>query len=424
MPARSACRRCRTRGVDQWSTLNYNELNLIENGFIDEFRLAMANLQANNAAGGTRLGSFAYFGPGTGTNPLPTYLAYINARRDATNAAAYTGGTWTNTALTQDLVRTNPQPGNSAADLDGDQTRRTNAQTAGLPANHFVVNPHAGSVNVTDSGAFSDYHAIQIELRRRLSLGFSFNANYQYAIEAGSSFLGFHYGREMNDVANVRHAIKAQWDWSLPVGRGQRFGTNLAGVLNGLVSGWQVNGASRIQARTLNFGNVRLVGMTAKDLQKMYKYDLRVNPDNGLLTPYLLPADVILNTRRAYSISPTSPTGYSDLGVPEGRYIAPANSAECIQLKLGDCAPSTLLIRAPFFARVDLGVTKRIPLGGRVNMEFRLDILNVFDAVNFNPVANPGSGGTIFTATTAYRDPDNTFDPGGRIGQLGLRLNW
>ena len=34
----------------------------------------MRNLQANNAAGGNRSGSFAYFGQGTGTNPLPIYL--------------------------------------------------------------------------------------------------------------------------------------------------------------------------------------------------------------------------------------------------------------------------------------------------------------------------------------------------------------
>jgi hypothetical protein len=277
---------------------------------------------------------------------------------------------------------------------------------------------------VTDSGAYSDYHALQMELRRRLSHGFAFNASYQYALEGGAVFHGFHYGRVLDSAANVRHAIKAQWDWSIPVGRGERFGGNMSGVMNAIVAGWQVNGATRIQARTLNFGNVRLVGMTPKELQKMYGYDLRVNPDNGLLTPYLLPDDVILNTRRAYSISPTSPTGYSDLGVPTGRYIAPANGPDCIQLRAGDCAPRTLLIRAPFFTRVDLGVTKRVPLGGRVSFEFRMDILNLFDNVNFNPVANPGSGGTIFTATTAYRDPDNTFDPGGRIGQLGFRLNW
>ena len=50
-------------------------------------RLAMANLQANNAAGGTRAGSFAYFGPGSGTTPLPIYLAYFNGSRDVGNPA-------------------------------------------------------------------------------------------------------------------------------------------------------------------------------------------------------------------------------------------------------------------------------------------------------------------------------------------------
>ncbi len=72
-----------TRGVDQWSTLNYNERNLIENGFYDEFLKAMANYQAHRApvctTSGANACSFAYRGPGTGTSPLPIYLAYLTA---------------------------------------------------------------------------------------------------------------------------------------------------------------------------------------------------------------------------------------------------------------------------------------------------------------------------------------------------------
>ena len=75
----------------------------------------------------------------------------------------------------------------------------------------------------------------------------------------------------------------------------------------------------------------------------------------------MLPDDVILNTRRAFSVSTTSPTGYSDLGAPEGRYIAPANSADCIQIRAGDCAPRTLLVRAPLFTRFDVGVDEAVP---------------------------------------------------------------
>ena len=37
----------------------------------------------------------------------------------------------------------------------------------GYPANYFVLNPDVSSSNVTDSGGFSKYNALQIELRRR-----------------------------------------------------------------------------------------------------------------------------------------------------------------------------------------------------------------------------------------------------------------
>jgi hypothetical protein len=423
-----------TRGVNQWSTINYNsDLDLEANGFINEFRLAMANLQANNAVGGARAGSFAYFGPGSGTNPLPIYLAYLNGlpASRAGDPAAYSGGTqtWRNTTLAQRLVATNPLPDTSASDLDGNLGRRENAIRAGLPANFFVVNPDVDDANVTDSGAYSDYHALQIELRRRLSKGLQANVSYQYAVEGGSAFLSFRYGRVLNPQGNVRHAIKTQWDWTLPFGRGQRFGSNLHPILEGLVGGWQFNGVGRIQARTVNFGNVRLVGMTVGELTDAYKHDIRIDPATGLQTVYMLPQDIIDNTRRAFNVSTTSPTGYSALGVPEGRYFAPANSAACLQLKSGDCAPRTLLVRAPFFTRFDFGLTKRVPIRGQMNFELRLDVLNVFDNVNFDPFipANTNAAyaaATFGQVTTAYQDPSNTFDPGGRLGQIMFRFNW
>jgi hypothetical protein len=424
-----------TRGWNQWSSLDWNQIDIEKNGFVDEFRLAVQNLRANNNSGvANRRGSFAYFGEGSGTSPLPTYLAYLNGRSDATNPAAYSGGsqTWSNSAITQDLVFVAPDPYASATDLDGNLTRRNNAARAGLPANFFVLNPDVDDANVTDSGAYSDYHALQIDLRRRLSKGLSASVNYQYAIERGSRFNGFKYGRQMTDQGNVRHAIKTQWDWTVPVGRGQRFGSNLNPILDGIVGGWSINGVGRVQARTVDLtvdgtdGDIRLVGMTHDELQAMYTHEIRNNPANGLPTVYMLPDDVILNTRRAFSVDPASPTGYSELGVPEGRYLAPANREDCVNLKLGggDCAPSTIMLRTPWFTRFDIGVTKKFPIKGSTNIEVRLDVLNVFNNINFDPVANPGSGAGIFQTTGFYDDPSNTYDPGGRLGQLMFRVNW
>ena len=415
-----------TRGVDQWSALNYNARDIETNGFLAEFRNAVANLRANNEAGGTRTGSFAFFGDGTGTNPLPIYLAYLVGSNAAGNPSAYTGTDWTNTALTGDLIFLNPSPTASAADLDGDNTRRTRALSLGIAPNFFVLNPAVNGVNVTDSGAFSDYHALQIDLRRRLSRGLSASVNYQYAVEAGSAFDGFLHGRTMEPGGGVRHAIKTQWDWQIPIGRGQRFGTNMNAWVDGFLGGWSFKGVGRFQAQAVDFGSVRLVGMSKDDLQGMWKHR-RVNDplvNNGLETIIMLPDDVILNTRRAFSFSSTSPTGYGALGAPEGRFIAPAQFDGCITVVAGDCAPRTLILRAPWFAKLDVGLSKRIGLGGRSSFEVAIEVLNVMDTINFSAVANPGSASTIFQTTGIYMDQNNTYDPGGRLGQLMFRVNW
>jgi len=318
-----------------------------------------------------------------------------------------------------------PSPNTSAADLDGNSTRRANALAAGLPENFFIPNPRMGGVDVTDSGAFSNYEALQIEVRRRLSRGLSASANYQYAVESGSAFDGFSFGRTSVEGEAVRHAIKTQWDWTLPVGRGQRFGTDMHPILDAIFGGWSMNGVGRIQARALNLGNVRLVGMTLDELQDIYKYYRFTNPTTGREEVWMLPDDVILNTRRAFSVSNTTADGYSaSLGAPTGRYIAPANTATCIQTRAGDCAPRTHMLRAPWFTRFDVGMTKRFNLKGSMNVEIRGDVLNLFDNINFNPVANPGTGATIFQVTSAYTDASNTYDPGGRLGQLMIRFNW
>ena len=100
----------------------------------------------------------------------------------------------------------------------------------------------------------------------------------------------------------------------------------------------------------VNFGNVRMVGFDAKELQSMYKVDIHNNA-NGVLTPFYLPEDIILNTRRAFSISPTSPTGYSDLGVPRGPLLRASQqrklrSAQGRRLRAADVVDSRAVLCA------------------------------------------------------------------------------
>ena len=69
----------------------------------------------------------------------------------------------------------------------------------------------------------------------------------------------------------------------------------------------------------MDFGNVRLVGMSEDEFRKAI--DLRVGTGGQL---YILPDDILQNTVKAFNVSATSATGYGALGVPTGRYLAPA----------------------------------------------------------------------------------------------------
>lgn len=429
-----------TRGEHVWNQVDLNgncgagvpcpNVTILENGFLEEFKRAQANLQANIAAG--RGNTFAYFGPGTGTSPLPIYLAYFSGvpLGQAGDPARYTSSLFRDTNFVNQLALYNPQPYNHASDnssygLFGSATRRANALAAGLPPNFFIVNPDVDEALVYRSDAFTKYDALQVDFRRRFSKGLQINANYQYAVGYDDQYLGERYGRVPEIRLTVpRHAFKTTWNWILPFGRGQRFGSDWNAWLNGLLGGWEFHGAGRIQNRLLDLGNVRLVGMTLDELRKVFKIRFATDPATGVKTVWMLPEDIILNTRRAFNVSATSPTGYSALGVPEGRYIAPANGPSCIQLKAGDCAPLHNYVFSPIFTRFDMSLAKKFPLRGRTTIEVRLDVMNVFDNVNFNAVANPGTAATIFQVTSGYTDPSNTFDPGGRLGQLVLRVNW
>ena len=148
--------------------------------------------------------------------------------------------------------------------------------------------------------------------------------------------------------------------------------------------------------------------------------------DDAAGIAYILPEDVITNTIRAFSTSPTVAGGYTQ-GAPTGRYIAPANSASCVQVVTGDCAPVQTVVTGPKFVRFDLSAVKRFKITENVNFELRGEFLNAFNNINFfGTVAN--LGGTQVAqfgqVTAAYRDSSNTQDPGGRLIQIVARINF
>jgi hypothetical protein len=409
-----------TRGRNLIEIEDWNELNIVENGFLEEFKLAQANLLANVAAG--RGATIAH--TGAGTSPLPTYLAYFTGSHRATDPAAYTGTPWTNGTIVGRFAPLNPNPSASAVDLHNDARQRANALTAGLPANFFVLNPDVTPVNVHVSKGTTRYDALQLELRRRLSQGLAMTASYSFAKASTSRLDSLRVERVLVPSINaVPHSWKFTATYDLPFGRGRRFGGDVNPWIDGFVGGWALNVTGKVTSgRILNFGNVRLSGMTADELQRSIEYRIVPATATTPLRVYNLPQDIIDNTIRAFSVNVS---GYT-AGAPTGRYFAPANGPDCIQVMRGDCAPADVQAVAPPYSRVDFGARKQIGLGRTMRLVLQVDVLNLFNAINFNPVALPANPTSRagYEVTESYQDINNLADPGSRIGQLVVRFTW
>jgi hypothetical protein len=447
-----------SRHIGPWDSINLNEPNITTNNFLNEFRLAQANLQTNIAAG--RGNTFAFMGAGTGTQPLPILLAHFNAQNaaNAGNAALYTGANWTSATFLGFLAARNPNPWGFATagsnGLIGNATLRNNAIAAGLPANFFVVNPDllgagttAGAAQLVTNSGGTRAHSMQFEYRKRFSNSFAVNSSYTFSIAEIRRRFGFTKPLEWVDqagqVGNVRHAVKANWTWEVPIGRERKFGANWNGLVDAIVGGWSIDGVGRVQTgETLDFGNVRLVGMTRSELQKEIK--VQQGPGGQI---FILPADILDNTVKAFSVSATSANGYGALGAPSGRYFAPANGPDCIESApgYGDCGERSIIVNGPRLARFDIGIAKEFDLPGRFTFVFRGEMLNAFNQPYFNPASTGGTpygftttdsapngvgGGTPQANTTAATNVDNyrltalLGDNQSRVVQLVWRLRW
>ena len=435
-----------TRGRDSWrtpvdgnsgggngnGTLNYNEFNIFDNGFINEFRRAQANLAANIAAG--RGNTFAYTGA-PGTAPLPTFLGFFNGQSaaNAGNAAAYTGANWTSATFLNFLAARNPNPfgfasaGNNG--LMGNATLRANAAAAGIPANYFVANPDLlGGAFITTNVGETSYNSLQVELRRRYAQGLQFQTSYVFGRAMQSTWESFRreptWIRDAGTPGDVTHAFKANVVYDLPFGQGRRFGGGANGFVDRVIGGWQVGMSARIQSgRLIDIGNVRMIGMTMDEARDMF----RLRFDDAGRKVWMLPQDVIDNTINAFSVSATSPTGYSG-AAPTGRYFAPANGPDCIEVDnnydYGDCASRSIVLTGPMFRQFDFRFSKRTKIGGGTDLELAAEMLNAFNQANFVPVGIGNSGATQGNTIANYEVTTLTGTNTSRVIQLVMRLNW
>jgi len=283
------------RSVHDWLNLNYNEVNGLNNGFLQDFQAAQQNLAINTTAG------FANDFSNHGSGPAMPILT-----------AAFAGGSASNFKNGQYVTYLkNGNLGGLAAAVANNQTFFCNVVSKSFapcaaavpgapassiyPANLFQVNPfmEGKSASYLDSVGSNNYNSLQVEFRQKLGHGVTMNANYTYAKTLGiaqqggiSSFaatiftlhnLRLNYVPSAYDIRNTFH-VSGTYD--LPFSRNRMF-LNNSRALNYVVGVWNLGGIFIYQSgapslltggltSTVNSasdGGVRFVGGSARTIQ-------------------------------------------------------------------------------------------------------------------------------------------------------------
>jgi hypothetical protein len=391
--------------IKVFRAVDYNEVNIFENGFLQEFLNAKANLAAR---GGT---SFAPGAPGT--VPLPILSSLF--------AGLAAGSGFGSTTFIANLQQNDI--GDFAATLAYSPTYRANR--ASLAPNFFVTNPNAAFARVLSNGSYSNYHSLQVEIRRRFASGLQFQANYTLArtlndgttiVNNQSSLESYKTLRNLqldyqNSDQDQRHRFVANGVYDLPFGSGRRYLSDFFSPVRKMVEGWTLGAIVTYQTGTpfyitsnrTTFNNfnaatnaAQLVGMTFEEFKKnvgVFKTPagvFAINP--ALLTIVTNPTTGALTSAR----------------IKEGIFATPDPGT------FGNFPFNSLY--GPNFTQTDLSLVKRTYFTERGNVEFRMTVFNAFNQPNFT------IGNITFDSATFGRI--NTTTGSTRQFHFAIGVNW
>jgi hypothetical protein len=418
--------------VGLWSAVNLNEVNTVESGFTTQFQAAQNNLAISNGLSLPQLLATAQSGTGfkltnnnysdqglPGQVPVPIITTAIGSNTDQTTATQLAQG----------------QAGATANGIATNATRMAALTKAGYPINLFQVNPNNGGNSTEETNRNSStYNSAQFIVRRRLATGLQMEASYAFSkslTDANTPTLRNWGGNKGPTNFDIRNGIKVTWVYQLPFGPGRSMLSSAHGVAGKVIGGWEIAGVGRMQSGVpiniisgrdtfnQNDGGVVLHNITQSQLQSQMglNFTSQINASGAAVgTAYFLPQSLIQNTLAAADISGTFN--------PSAPYIGQCNSAGQI------C--DQVFLWGPWLFKWDVSLVKRTQIKERLNFEFRVEALNVFNHPNIVIDAGGATGGSINSTinssfgqtSSAFRDLNNTNDPGARSLEFVARLNF
>ncbi|MFN0102272.1 MAG: TonB-dependent receptor domain-containing protein [Bryobacteraceae bacterium] len=248
------------------------------------------------------------------------------------------------------------------------------------------------------SQAHSSYHALQTKFRKRYAGGLQFLAAYTWSktIDDVSSVAGFlgdqnpgYTNNNRRDLDrslsgnHVPHVLAFNFQWDLPFGKGRRL-LNRGGLADRLAGGWSVNGIASIQSGTP-------ISITSRN-------NTTVSQGGG-------------QTPNSTGI-PSQTSGSAKERI--GGWFNPAAFSDAPPYTFGNIGRFLPDNFGPPLHNWDVSILKDIRATERIRFQFRAELFNAWNQVNF---ANPG--GTVFGQPNFGQI---TGADAARIIQFGLKM--
>ena len=282
--------------------------------------------------------------------------------------------------------------------------------SAGLPFFFIPYPQYSSGLNVLDSNDFSTYNALEVQIERRLTSGISFHVGYTWAKSldtrsfdptltvvstgnsqsAGSTPFDI-YNRRLNYAPSDfdrRHSLQSNWVVEMPFGKGKHFLGNAHGVVQHIVSDWEVTGYTRVTS-----GRPFTVYAGTNTVSSVVQATANCTGcTSGQGTPFLDSASGLIwffNSSQRAQFSAPGPGQFGNLG--RNFFVG------------------------PHYFELDASLLKRIPVTERWKLEVRADATNLTNSVMF------GAPTTDITSSIFGRIR-NTVTSGSRKIQVGAKV--
>ncbi|MGB7067948.1 MAG: TonB-dependent receptor [Pyrinomonadaceae bacterium] len=378
------------RGVD------LNQVDIFDNGFLDDFNRARGNLlacEAHLGSGCTTGGAFNALVPGSQALTLFPRLP--------------SGGLLSNSTVVNQL-RTGV-----VADLailyisNGLNNHPTVANPGRTPFIDFLSNPGTGVVDLLHNDGWFHYNSFQAEIRRRFSAGLYFQANYTFSKNltnaVGTSQALFEPFLDNNnkdlDVQRAdfdqTHIFNFNGVYQLPFGRGKMF-INKGGILNALIGGWELSGLAQwTTGAPITFtdgrGTLNRAGRSG-----------RQTPNSSLTNDQIRSLiGIFEQDGRIYWIDPSilNSSGQASSGFGEETHAGQV----FFNVEPGQTGNlGRMIVDGPRFFNINAALLKNINFTETMRVQLRAEAFNLLNNTNFfNNTQFAGIGSTSFGQITS-----------------------